>query len=597
MVTCTKQAKRWNDVLSASCVILIVDDAEADRVAYRRYLESANSLDCSIFDCESAAEALQFCGRYCPDVILLDYLLPDVDGLELLQDLTQQLGTTSPPIIMLTGQGSESVAVAAMKHGARDYLIKGELTPQKLINSVTNVLTEQKLRAQIDRQRQQQELLTSIALKISYSIELSQILPAAVEGVRELLGCDRAIVYRLAPDMVGTIVAESVLPEWPAAIDCQVEDNCFQGEHSYQIGKYLQGYRMVISDIESANLTECHMQMLQQFQVKAVLVVPILFRDVSPSSELLVWGLLIAHHCETVHEWKADEINLLDEISMQMAIAIQQSELLSDLQAIVEKHQATEQQLRDRVAEVQRTNVHLFQASRLLEKRNQELDEFSYIASHDLQAPLRGIANLTEWLSKDLEGKLPAENQQQLELIQARVLQMNTLINGLLQYAQVGRENIDSRPVNISHLLAEVVEMLMPPAEFQIQFPADLPTIETSALLLKQVFSNLIGNAIKYHDRTDGKVEILVKDLDNFLQFTVIDDGLGIAPEHQKKVFGLFQTLGGPGESQGTGIGLAIIKKIVDHQGGSVWVESEVGNGSAFSFTWPKTPFDLSQLA
>lgn len=589
MVSSTEQPDRRDDVLPPRCVILIVDDSEVDRATYRRYLESANNLGCDILDCESAEDALQVCHRDRPNVILLDYLLPDEDGLELLQQLAEQLGNL-PPVIMLTGQGNEAVAVEAMKHGARDYLVKGQLTPQKLVNSVANALTEQKLQVQLDRQRQQRELLTSIALKISYSMELPEILQAAVEGARELLGCDRTLIYRFAPNMSGTFVAEAVLPEWSSALGRHFEDNCFQGKQAYQIEKYLQGHKMVVSNIESANLTACHVRMLKQFQVKANLVIPILLRDISLSSESSVWGLLIAHHCKTVYEWKTDELNLLDELSVQLAIAIQHAELVLNLNAILKKRQAIEYKLRDHILEIEKTNLRLSQTTHLLEQRNQELDEFSYIASHDLQAPLRGIANLAEWLAQDLNGQLPPENQQQLELIQSRVLQMNALINGLLQYARVGKENIGSMPVNISQLLEEVVGLLVPPANFQVQFPSNLPTLETEGLLLKQVFSNLIGNAIKYHERTDGKVEILVKDQESLLQFTVVDDGPGIAPEYHKKIFGLFQTLVGRDDTKGMGIGLAITKKIVESRGGSIWVESEVGKGSAFSFTWPKTP-------
>jgi signal transduction histidine kinase/DNA-binding NarL/FixJ family response regulator len=579
--------------MSSSCAVLIVDDSEVDRETYRRYLASAHNLDCRIIDCESAENALQLCDRGCPDVILLDYLLPDADGLVFLQELTQRLDRL-PIVIMLTGQGSESVAVEAMKYGVKDYLIKGELTHEKLISAVTNALNTQQLQAQIDRQRQQRELLSSINLKISHSIELSKILQDAVEGVGKLLGSDRAIVYRFHPDRSGTIMAESVLPEWSASIDCQLADDCFQND-STKIDQYLQGHKTVLADIEATNLTACYIQMLQKFQVKAVLAVPILFR-VPPACEVRLWGLLIAHHCETTHEWRSDEVNLLDELAMQMGIAIQQAELVSDLKATVVQQQASEQQLRDRMLEIEQTNLRLSETAGLLERRNQELDEFSHIASHDLQAPLRGIANLAEWLVSDLAGQLPTESQHQLELIQSRVLQMTTLINGLLQYALVGRENVAPINVNLSQLIAEVVDLLAPPSHIIVSFSTDLPTIKTQALLLTQVLSNLIGNAIKYHDapadtqgdRPQGKVEILVADEDTVWRFSVIDDGPGIAPENQQKIFGIFQTLVGRDDMKGMGIGLAVIKKIVESRGGEVAVESTIGQGSTFSFTWPK---------
>lgn len=583
----TNQVQDWDDILLSNCTISIVDDSEVDRVTYRRYLESAHNFDWHIVDCESAEEALDLCNRDCPDVILLDYQLPATNGLELLRELTQQLGTL-PVIIMLTGQGNEAVAVAAMKLGVQDYLIKGDLTAQTLINTVTNALTERKLQAQIDKQKQQRELLAKISLQISHSVDLAQMLQATVAGTRQLLDCDRTLVCRLNPDLSRTIVAEATLPEWTATLDRQIEDNCFQGDLSVYLNKYLQGHKMVVSDIESANLTACHLQMLQQFEVKAILVVPIIVRAIALVSEPKVWGLLIAHHCNKVHEWQANELTLLDELSLQMAIAIQQSELVSDLQTTIVNCQATENQLRDRVIEIEQINLLLSRSTHLLEDRNQELDDFSHIASHDLQAPLRGISNLAEWLVSDLEGKLPVENQQQLQLIQSRVLQMNVLINGLLQYARVGRENVESVIVNLSDLIAEVVDLIDPPTGFQIQFPADLPTIETQVLLLKQVLSNLIGNAIKYHNSPSGKVEILVEDYESCLQFKVIDDGQGIAPENHKKIFSIFQTLVSREDLKGTGIGLTIVKKIVESRGGSVWVESELGKGSTFSFTWPK---------
>jgi signal transduction histidine kinase/CheY-like chemotaxis protein len=586
-MTLTKQVQDWDDMLLPNCTISIVDDSQVDRVTYRRYLESTPNLNWNIVDCESAQEALDLCNRDCPDLILLDYLLPGTNGLELLQELTKQLGTL-PVIIMLTGQGNEAVAVEARKLGVQDYLIKGDLTAQTLINTVTNALTERKLQAQIARQKQQRELLAKISLQISNSLELSQILQATVEGTRQLLDCDRTLVYRLNPDLSGTVVAEAILPAWIATLDRQIDDNCFQGDLGVHFNKYLQGHKMVVSDVESANLTACHLQMLQQFEVKAILVVPILVRAIAPVSEPKVWGLLIAHHCKNVHQWQLDELTLLDELSLQIAIVIQQAELVADLQTTIVKHQVTENKLRDRVIEIEQINLLLSRSTHLLENRNQELDDFSHIASHDLQAPLRGISNLAEWLVSDLEGKLPIENQQQLQLIQSRVIQMNTLINGLLQYARVGRENVDSVAVNLRDLLAEVVDLLDPPTEFQIQFPMNLPTIDTQVLLLKQVLANLIGNAIKYHNRLNGKVEVLVEDYEDCLHFKIIDDGQGIAPENHKKIFSIFQTLVSREDLKGTGIGLTIVKKIVESRGGSVWVESELGKGSTFSFTWPK---------
>jgi signal transduction histidine kinase/CheY-like chemotaxis protein len=587
MVTDNKQSQYQHGTPNSSCVVLIVDDSEVDRYTYRHYLESSSDFSYNIVDCESAETALQLCIQHCPDLILIDYLLPDTNGLEFFHELTKKLETL-PPVIMLTGQGSEAVAVAAMKYGAMDYLLKGQLTAQKLMNSVANALTERQLQVKLEKQRQQRDLLNSITLKISHSFELAQILHDGVEGTRELLGCCRTLIHRFDRVGSGMVVVESVLPEWPSVLGERIQNEGLQNEQSSQITEYARGHKLVVSDVEAANFTAVRKQLLHRFQVKSVLVVPILIQDISADSTPSLWGLLVAHHCQSVHEWQPDELNLLDELSVQMSIAIQQAELVSELQTTIKKQQAIEQQLRSQVIEIEQTNSRLSQTGDLLEKRNQELDEFSRIASHDLQAPLRGIANLAQWLVQDLDGQLPTENQHQLKLIQSRVLQMDTLINGLLEYARVGKENINTISVNISELLAAVVDMLAPPPNFQIKFSANLPTIETQILLLKQVLSNLIGNAIKYHDRANGQVEILVEDAGLFLKFTILDDGPGIALEHHSKIFGVFQTLAGQNDQKGTGIGLAIVKKIVESQGGEVWVKSAMGEGSAFSFTWRK---------
>lgn len=569
------------------CKILIVEDSQDNRELYRECLASAPNLDCQIRECESAEEALEMCIKDCPDLILLDYLLTKSDGLQFLRQASDRL-ETMPSVIMVTGNGSEKIAVEAMKHGVKDYVVKGQLTPEQLVNTVVNTLNDRQLKARIDAQLQQREVVARIAVKISQSLELSSILQAAVEGTRELLGGDRAVVYCLGSGLSGTIVAESVLSGWSATLGCYLQDRNSPAERADRIERYLQGHKTAISDIESANLTDYDFQRYRQFQVKAVLAVPILVRDASPASQPRLWGLLVAHHCQTVHEWDADELNILDRLSLQMSIAIQQAALVADIKATLVTQEAIEHQLRERMLEIEQTNLRLSHTSHLLSERNQELNDFSHIVSHDLQAPLRGISNLAQWLIEDLGDKLPAKNQQQLDLIQERVMEMAALIHGLLQYARIGRETIEPAPTNIGQLLAQVVDILAPPPNFQVLFAADLPTIETPALLLKQVFTNLIGNAIKYHDRPNGRVEVLVTDLGSEWQFTIVDDGPGIDPEHHQKIFGIFKTLVSGNNNKGTGIGLAIVQKIVETQGGSVWVESELGKGSAFSFTWPK---------
>jgi signal transduction histidine kinase len=221
----------------------------------------------------------------------------------------------------------------------------------------------------------------------------------------------------------------------------------------------------------------------------------------------------------------------------------------------------------------------------MLGDRNRELDQFAYVSSHDLKAPLRAIANLSEWIEEDLEGQASPEVQQHLSLLRRRVHRMEALINGLLDYSRVGRSQVPIETVNVATLLAEVIDSLDPPPTFRVEAKA-MPTIQTRRLPLSQVFSNLISNAIKHCHRQDGKIWITAQQKNKFYEFSVSDNGQGIAPEHQTRIFTIFQTLEPRDKTENTGIGLSLVKKIVETEGGQVWVESELGKGATFRFTW-----------
>ncbi len=229
------------------------------------------------------------------------------------------------------------------------------------------------------------------------------------------------------------------------------------------------------------------------------------------------------------------------------------------------------------------------QAQADLEQRNQELDSFVYVVSHDLKAPLRGIANLSEWIEEDLEGSLSVANQQQMALLRSRVYKMEATIDGLLDYARLGIADVGIvESVSIAELLADVIDSLAPPPTFTISLPPELPTLSTRRLPLFQVFANLIGNGIKHHDAEDGSIQISIKDRGDCYEFAVSDDGSGIAPEHHDRMFKIFQAVNPQNRSDSTGIGLAIVKKIVEAEGGTIWLESELGKGTTFYFTWQR---------
>jgi PAS domain S-box-containing protein len=258
----------------------------------------------------------------------------------------------------------------------------------------------------------------------------------------------------------------------------------------------------------------------------------------------------------------------------------------------INERKAAEMALLQRAEELARVNTILAQTTAMLKKRNDELDQFAYVASHDLKAPLRAIANLSEWMEEDLGDSLPEENQQQMRLLRGRVRRMEALINGLLEYSRVGRTQAPLSMVNVASLIKEVIESLAPPPTFVIDVEPDMPIFKTKRLPLLQVFSNLIGNAIMHHSRTDGFVKISVEDRGAFYEFAVSDDGPGIAPEFHEKIFLIFQTLEARDQKESTGVGLAIVKKIVEAEGGVISLQSQERAGSTFRFTWLKKPLE-----
>jgi PAS domain S-box-containing protein len=223
-----------------------------------------------------------------------------------------------------------------------------------------------------------------------------------------------------------------------------------------------------------------------------------------------------------------------------------------------------------------------------LEKSNKELDQFAYIVSHDLKAPLRAISNLSLWLQEDLGPSLSEENKKNLVMLRGRVVRLDSLISGILEYSKVGRTQLVVSSIDVHSLITEVVEMLSPPAHINIQIGNKMPVVDAPKILLLQVFSNLIGNAIKYNDKAQGLINIYCEQKETCYEFVVEDNGPGIPAEFFEQIFVIFHTLKSRDKFESTGIGLTIVKRIIEEQGGKIWVESEIGTGSKFIFTWPK---------
>ncbi len=244
--------------------------------------------------------------------------------------------------------------------------------------------------------------------------------------------------------------------------------------------------------------------------------------------------------------------------------------------------------LRLEVSERERAEAALRQASYELEEANRELKEFAYVVSHDLKAPLRAVSQLAGWLATDYENVLDAEGKESLELLVGRVKRMHNLIDGILQYSRVGRIREKPKHVDLNQLVPEVIEFVSPPPHIRVTIADTLPTIECETTRIHEVFQNLLDNAIKYMNKPQGQINITCLNQNSHWEFCVSDNGPGIDERHFAKIFQIFQTLTPRDQMESTGIGLALVKKIVELHGGQIWVESQPGLGSSFHFTMPK---------
>ena len=311
---------------------------------------------------------------------------------------------------------------------------------------------------------------------------------------------------------------------------------------------------------------------LQQMGFKSVLIVPLPVRDQILGALILAWS-------DTDRQYDQAELYLAEEVAKRAALAVDNARLYqaarkaeSDLRLLNEN---LEQRVTVRTAELQRSN--------------RELDQFAYIASHDLKAPLRAIDQLAIWITQDAAELLPTASQVHLAKLRGRIQRMEGLLNDLLAYSRAGRQRHPVEAIDTGALVRNVIELLAPPAGFTVRLAEPFPALITEPVPLETIFRNLIGNAIKHHDRPDaGQVVIAATEQAALITFTVTDNGPGIEPQYHERIFQIFQTLKPRDQVEGSGMGLAIVKKLVEGYGGVVQLESSVGQGATFRFTWPQ---------
>ena len=311
-----------------------------------------------------------------------------------------------------------------------------------------------------------------------------------------------------------------------------------------------------------------------------------------PSRRALSWLKYIFIICgvcgygSTILRMWWNGLRLFDLATLVLAVFTWKYILEANHLKVVYSSLSISEKLTGAIAEVAIGKQELEYKAKELERSNEELEQFAYVASHDLKAPLRAVNNLAGWIEEDIaEGKQVAEN---MALLKSRITHMDRLIDALLEYSRIGRQHLDKQIVIVGDMLKNILA-LYDLDNVEISIPAKMPTILANSTRLEQVFSNLIGNAIKHSGHDKVKIVITCEETNKLYKFCVADDGQGIDPRFHQKIFLIFQTLK-PRDSKdkGTGIGLTLVQKIVNDWHGDVWLESSVGKGSKFYFSLPK---------
>lgn len=600
-----------------SRVVLLIDARRKDREIYRSYLEQDDRYCYRFIEVSSISAGLALCHSQKPDLVLLDFEMPDGDGLEFLNQWRLRFGRDPAPIIMLTEKSNERLAVQAIKSGAQDYLVKKQLGPQELCRCAHQVMERISLLHDLQQQQAQQQLLGNIALRIRQAVHLQDMLEMVVPEVRAYLQADRVLVYQLTTLGKGSVVAESVVANYERTIALQIEEPCFEGPLR---GSYQRGHLSLVSNVQQAVLHPCHRALLDRFQVQAYLVAPIVVSQDENNADSIghLWGLLVAHQCSGPRSWSKWDSQLLEQLSTHLAIAIRQAELLQNLRTLNARLEETVQertaQLQERTAQLQESNRQLTQTNADLARATRLKNEFLANMSHELRTPLNAILGMATGLQESVFGSLDNRQQEALETIVHNGQHLLGLINNLLDLAklEVDALEITPYPVSVSQLcrssLAQVRQAaLQRQIQLKLSLQGTFPALIADEQRMQQVLTNLLNNAIKFTPE-GGSVLLRVyreslptiegadpnksdpkQPLTPWISFSVTDTGIGIAPENLGQLFQSFTQIDGSLSRQygGAGLGLALVRHIVELHGGQIEVKSNLGQGSCFIVRLP----------
>ncbi|MEG3938311.1 PAS domain S-box protein [Microcoleus sp. S36b_A3] len=481
-----------------------------------------------------------------------------------------------------------------------------------LVGVITDITERKKAEMALLQQLRRERLVVAMLDRIRSSLNLEEILTAAVEQVRQFLQTDRTVIYRFNPDWSGCVVVESVANNRISLQNFNNIDGCFK-ERFVEV--YQQGYIRSMEDIYRENLTECHMKFLEGFEVKANLIVPILQARESishsqPTAENKLWGLLIAQDCSGPRSWDSSEIEALRQLCVQLAIAIQQSTLF--------------QQAQTEIADRKQAEAALQQAALAAETANRAKSEFLANMSHELRTPLNGVLGYAQILKTDKD--LSSDHQESLTNIQQCGEHLLMLIDDVLDLSKIEARKMKLYPEELNFLnftknIADLFQMRASQKAilFNYEQVSPLPScVSIDRKRLRQILINLLSNAVKFTNSggvtlkvgyvgteawNRGREEnydfsILSSELkENYLRFAhnaiaaqhalkirfqIEDTGTGIEQDKLEEIFLPFHQVGGNTFVEGTGLGLSISQKLAKLMGSEIRVNSILGKGSTF---------------